>query len=102
MASRDAFENDGQNHHTGTQGMSGLLGDTLDTQGHNNNSNIYVKATEHLNSPISVVNLAQRNIEMEGRDFANASDYLETWGDSDSITAVNARKDLRHATKMVA
>ena len=34
--------------------------------------------------------------------FANALDYLETWDDSDSITAVNAQKDLRHATKMVA
>ena len=27
-----------------------------------------------------------------GKDFANASDYLETWDDSDSITAVNAQK----------
>ena len=47
---------------------------------------------EYLNSLISVVNLAQRNIGMGGRNFANASDYSETWGDSDSITAVNARK----------
>ena len=47
-------------------------------------------------------NLAQRNIGTGGRDFANASDYLETWDDSDSITAVNAQKDLGHATKMVA
>ena len=30
MASRDAFENDGQDHHTGTQNMARLLGDTLD------------------------------------------------------------------------
>ena len=28
----------------------------------------------------------------EGKDFANASDYLETWDDSDSIAAVNAQK----------
>ena len=28
----------------------------------------------------------------EGKDFANASDYLETWDDSDSITVVNAQK----------
>ena len=35
----------------------------------------------------------------EGKDFANASDYLETWDDSDSITAVNAQKDLRHSQK---
>ena len=28
----------------------------------------------------------------EGKDFTNASDYLETWDDSDSITVVNARK----------
>ena len=48
---------------------------------------------------ISVVNLAQRNIENGEKGFANASDYLETWNDSDSITAVNARKDLRHPTK---
>ena len=32
-------------------------------------------------------------------EFANASDYLETWGDSDIITAVNAQKDLRHPAK---
>ena len=31
--------------------------------------------------------------------FTNASDYLETWDDSDSITAVNAQKDLRHPAK---
>ena len=35
---------------------------------------------------------------MEER-FASASDYLETWNDSDNITAVNARKDLRHPAK---
>ena len=28
-----------------------------------------------------------------------ASDYLETWDDSDSITAINAQKDLRHPEK---
>ena len=39
-----------------------------------------------------MVNLAQRDIETGGRDFANASDYLETWDDSDSITAINAQK----------
>ena len=47
---------------------------------------------EYLNSAISVVNLAQRNIGNGKKGFANASDYLETWDDSDSITAVNARK----------
>ena len=46
-----------------------------------------------------MVNLAQRNMRTGGRDFANASDYLETWDDSDSITAVNAQKDLRHSQK---
>ena len=35
---------------------------------------------------------------MEER-FASASDYLETWDDSDSITAVNAQNDLRHPAK---
>ena len=35
----------------------------------------------------------------EGKDFANASDYLETWDDSDSITAVNAQKRLETFTK---
>ena len=44
----------------------------------------------------SVVNLAQWNIGNRREGFANASDYLETWDDSDNITAVNARKDLRH------
>ena len=64
--------------------------------GHSNSFNIYAEATEYLNSTISVVNLAQRNIENEKKGFANASDYLETWDDLDSITAVNARKDFRH------
>ena len=49
-----------------------------------------------------MVNLAQRNIGMGGRNFANASDYSETWGDSDSITAVNAQKRFETFTKMVA
>ena len=33
------------------------------------------------------------------KGFANASDYLVTWDDSDSITAVNAQNDLRHPAK---
>ena len=33
------------------------------------------------------------------KGFANASDYLETWDDSDSITAVNAQNNLRHPAK---
>ena len=56
----------------------------------------------YLNSPFSVVNLARKVIENRGKDFAIASDDLETWDDLDSITAVNAQKDWRHATKMVA
>ena len=39
-----------------------------------------------------MVNLAIRDIEDGKKGFANASDYLETWDDSDSITAVNAQK----------
>ena len=31
--------------------------------------------------------------------IASASDYLETWDDSDNITAVNAQNDLRHPAK---
>ena len=31
----------------------------------------------------------------EEKDFANASDYLETWNDSDIITAVNAQKRFK-------
>ena len=46
-----------------------------------------------------MVKLAQRNIENGKKGFANASDYLETWDDSDSITVVNAQKDLRHPAK---
>ena len=46
-----------------------------------------------------MVNLAQRNIENGKKGFANASDYLEAWDDSDSITAVNAQKELRHPAK---
>ena len=38
----------------------------------------------------------------EEKDFANASDYLETWNDSDNITAVNAQKRFETFTKMVA
>ena len=54
---------------------------------------------EYLNSPISVVELAQRDIGNEKKGFANASDYLETWDHSDNITAVNAQNDLRHPPK---
>ena len=46
-----------------------------------------------------MVNLAQRNIENGKKGFANASDYLETRDDSDSITDVNAQKELRHPAK---
>ena len=47
----------------------------------------------------SVLNLAQRDAKTEGKEYANASDCLETWDDSDNITAVNAQKDLRHSQK---
>ena len=70
-----------------------------DTQGHNNISNIYAEVTKYLNSPISVVNLAHVNIGNRRKGFANASDYLETWDDSDSITAIIAQKDLRQSQK---
>ena len=33
---------------------------------------------EYLNKPISVLNLAQRNIENGKKGYANASDYVET------------------------
>ena len=46
-----------------------------------------------------MINLAQRNFRNGKKEFANASDYLETWDDSDSITAVNAQKYLRHPAK---
>ena len=46
---------------------------------------------QYLKSTVSVVNLAQRNIGNGKKEFANASDCLETWDDSDSITAVNAQ-----------
>ena len=39
------------------------------------------------------------NIRNGEKGFANASDYLEIWDDSDSITAVNAQKELRHPAK---
>ena len=39
-----------------------------------------------------MVNLAQRNIGNGKKGFANASDRLETWDDSDNITAVTAQK----------
>ena len=46
-----------------------------------------------------MVELAQRDIGNEKKGFANASNYLETWDDSDSIMAVKSSKDLRHPTK---
>ena len=46
-----------------------------------------------------MVELAQRDIGNGKKGFANASDYLETWDDSDSITAINAQNDLRHPAK---
>ena len=46
-----------------------------------------------------MINLAQKDIRNGKKGFANASDYLETWDDSDSITAVNAQNDLRHPEK---
>ena len=39
-----------------------------------------------------MLNLAQKDIRSGRKGFANASDYLETWDDSDSITAVNAQR----------
>ena len=49
-----------------------------------------------------MVNLDQKDIRNGRKGFANASDYLETWDDSDSITAVNAQKRFETFTKMVA
>ena len=49
-----------------------------------------------------MINLAQMYIRNRRKGFANASDYLETWDDSDSITAVNAQKRFETFTKMVA
>ena len=49
-----------------------------------------------------MLNLAQKDIRNGRKGFANASDYLETWDDSDSITAVNAQKRFETFTKMVA
>ena len=43
--------------------------------------------------------LTIKDIRNRKKGFANASDYLETWDDSDSITAVNAQNDLRHPAK---
>ena len=46
-----------------------------------------------------MVKLAQRNVGNGKKGVANASDYLETWDDSDNITDVNAQKVLRHPVK---
>ena len=51
---------------------------------------------KYLITLVGVVNLAKGTSKPEGKHIANASDCLETWDDSDNITAVNARKDLRH------
>ena len=50
----------------------------------------------------TVMILAIKDIGSGKKGFANASDYLETWDDSDSITAVNAHKRFETFTKMVA
>mgnify|MGYP005836564355 CR=1 FL=1 len=47
---------------------------------------------EYPNSLISVVNLTQRSIRNGRKGLAKASDYLETWDDSDNITDINAQK----------
>ena len=57
---------------------------------------------EYRNRPFSVLNLAQKDIENEKKGFANASDYLETLDDSDSITAGNAQKIWDILEEMVA
>ena len=57
---------------------------------------------KYLNTLGSVVNLTQKDIENRKKWFANASDYLETWDDSDSITTVNAQKTFETYYKMVA
>ena len=46
-----------------------------------------------------MIKLAHRDSGNGKKGFANALDYLETWDDSDSITVVNAQKDLRHPAK---
>ena len=46
-----------------------------------------------------MVNLAQRDSGNEKNGFANASDYVETWDDSDNIKAVNSQKYLRHPAR---
>ena len=46
-----------------------------------------------------MINLAQMDIRNMRKGFAIASDYVETWDDSDNITAVNAQKYLRHPAK---
>ena len=46
-----------------------------------------------------MINLAQMNNRNGKKGFANASDYVETWDDSDNITTVNAQKYLRHPAK---
>ena len=55
-----------------------------------------------MDGPISVLVLTKKDIGNGEKGFANASDYLETWDDSDSITAVNAQKRFETFTKMVA
>ena len=49
----------------------------------------YMSRQYSTSSPISVVNLAQKDIRNGRKGFANASDCLETWDESESITAVN-------------
>ena len=47
---------------------------------------------KYLNTLGSVVNPIEKDIENREKWFANASGYLETWDDSDSITAVKCQK----------
>ena len=44
-------------------------------------------------------NWPKETSETEGRDLQMHQNIVETWDDSDSITVVNAQKDLRHPAK---
>ena len=53
----------------GSQNIARLLGDSLKHLGSYNSSNIYVKATEYLNSLISVLILTIKDIGNERKDL---------------------------------
>ena len=103
MASRDAFDNDGQNHHIGNTKHGHITGWFSKTPRVIIIAPTYIPR-QHSTSTQQLVWLIwpKGNIENGKKGFANALDYLEAWDGSDSITAVKCSNRFETSCKMVA